>query len=192
MNLEALLGNSSGASGIQRTLRESLAPPQTASLGGLLASRHGAASLAHPTTSGLSLGAASGPSAAASLLGASSLPPGLADQGLSALSSCDDPRESRNSALYQLLLNRRIQDEETAALVAAGLLPIGQGAMSGLGYLDSRDPGASVLPSSQRIAGGSIREAAMQGQTIAEAAAARSAFANGEEPASKRLKGRLA
>lgn len=181
MNLEALLGNSSGASGIQQSFHEGLASSQTTSIGSLVAPRRGAASLVCPTASNLSLGVERSPSAAASLLR------GLTNQDLSVRNGLEEM--TGNHALYQLLLNRRIQDEESAALAVAGIPPIGQGLLSGAGYLNGRDPGASFHPRSQRLVGGSIREAAMRGQTIAEAAAARSAFANGEEPDAKRFKG---
>lgn len=113
------------------------------------------------------------------------LPPGLA-AGLAA--------GGPSPALYREIMNRRIQDEETAALAAAGLGPIGSNRTDLLGRAPS-DAGRSVLAqATEKLAasGDSTRKATEREQTIAQAAAANSSGTSEDGPALKRFKGRMA
>jgi hypothetical protein len=137
---------------------------------------------------------------ASSFLGeASSLQPGLSNGGLSIPNNHQGTRgDPTNHALYRAIVNRRIQDEETAALTAAGLPPIGSRSLSGVGgILDRTQPSplsraSDTLASSARLSGAdSIQQAVMRGQAIAEAAAANASnaySANEDGPATKRSK----
>jgi hypothetical protein len=136
------------------------------------------------------------PTASSFLGGTSSLHPCLSDGGLSIPNNHEGARgDLTNNALYRAIVNRRIQDEETAALAAAGLPPIRSGSLFGTGgMLDRTHSSLLSRPSeatSSTVGLDSIRQAVMREQTIAEAAAANRYSTNEDGPATKRFKRHL-
>lgn len=182
-------------------MQQSLRTPEAAALGLAPPPRRGAASLVRPPApaADLSLLVGRNPATASALLGASSLPQGLSNS-ISALGGLDREGLGANPTLYRALLNQRLQQEESAALAAAGLGATGlggaaTGGLTGAGLLGRTNTSLLSRPSDTRgspvrMSGDSIRQAMMREQTIAQAAAA-NALANEDGPAAKRLKSRL-
>lgn len=200
MELEAFAAASLRPSGLSQPLHGDFR--QEAATLGLGPSRGhaGTASLARspPSAPDTSLGGMN-PAAAASFLGASSLPHGFTDGGLSLLNDREGlGRGNPDYALYRALMNfqnQRRQEEEAAALAAAGLGPGGRGAFSGVGILQREDPSilsrgvSDRMSPRERLSGDSIRQQAMREQTIAQAAAANAALENQGGFPMKRFKG---
>ena len=185
------------SAGAQQPLRGNVnaaLTPEAAALGLGSPLRRGAASLVRPSrpVSDVPLGGLN--PAAGSLLSAASSQQGITD-GTSLLSNLDREGLGGNQALYRALLNRRLQEEESAALAAAGLGAAG-GSLAGMGILGRMNPSLLSRPGeslglSAQLPGDSIHQAMMREQTIAQAAEANAAMANEDGPAAKKLKSRL-
>jgi len=194
MNLDALLAASGGSSGMQQSLRGNATDliPEAVALGLGSPNRRGAASLVRPprpNLDGLNFG---GRNPAASLMGASSLQQGI-PEGYSMLNDIDRESMGANPVLFRALMNRRLQEEDSAALAVAGLGAAAAGNLNGaVGLLGRMNPSlvsrpAESMGSPVQMSGDSIRQAMMREQTIAQAAAANS-MANRDGTAAQRLK----